>query len=97
MGFFAVLMENNAYVSSIVGQEEPLSKQVYSSPPKEAQSTNETAPRNVHKAKVLARKLPSTLIGVQNNRTNPSIVIEKQPLLSTTMGSSPLPSSKRLL
>ena len=49
------------------------------------------------KAKGLARKLPSTLTGIENNRTNPSIVIEKQPLLSTTMGSSPLLSSKRLL
>ena len=69
-------MENNAHVSSIVSKEEPLSKQVYSSPPKEAQSTNDIAPQNVHKAKGLARKLPSMLIGLENNRTNLSIVIE---------------------
>ena len=51
--FFAILMKNNAHVSSIVSKEEPLSKQVDNSPPKEAQSTNEIAPRNVHKSQRL--------------------------------------------
>ena len=67
-------MEDNVHASSIVSEEQISSKQVCNSPPKEVRSTNEIEPRNVHKAKDLARKIPLSLIGLGNNKSNPSIL-----------------------